>query len=432
MSQLRVPGFGEDPNPKLIQDVVRRVNWADESYANVKAYGAAGDGLNDDTAAIQAAIDALSAGGTVFMPSGTYKITSPLTLASRVPLIGAGQHATIISCAGCGGATFSGSDNLNDDSWYIRMADMTIRGDYTAVQMGVDLDHIVHLNLERVRIERFAGNGLNLYYIINSHLIDCCLRDNDLAGMYCDGLVNNLTMTGGEVKANNGWGVHLTASDGANYTNVGHTYIGVDIENNCLGGVTADYVNALTLIGNHFEDNKSSNSAPAGRTAGTVPTIGYHVLVGHNMTASAPAGVTILGNYFSDIKGSGNEGYPIRLTRASGVEIAGNHYSASGTGYSRSIYNEAGNTARVHVSPGEYYAGNVRETCGSSTFNGTTGRVITHQLRTGAGIYRVIITPIAPVAGHIHVDKGTNFQFTVYSTEAADTGAFDWMMFQEA
>ena len=47
-------------------------------YYNVKNYGAAGDGTTDDTTAIQNAINAMpNTGGVVFLPPGTYKITSP-------------------------------------------------------------------------------------------------------------------------------------------------------------------------------------------------------------------------------------------------------------------------------------------------------------------------------------------------------------------
>lgn len=47
--------------------------------ANVQGFGAKGDGIADDTRAIQAAIDSvvLQGGGTVYLPSGTYKIVPP-------------------------------------------------------------------------------------------------------------------------------------------------------------------------------------------------------------------------------------------------------------------------------------------------------------------------------------------------------------------
>ena len=46
---------------------------------DVTAYGAVGDGSTDDTAAIQSALDACKTkGGTIFFPSGTYKVTASL------------------------------------------------------------------------------------------------------------------------------------------------------------------------------------------------------------------------------------------------------------------------------------------------------------------------------------------------------------------
>jgi hypothetical protein len=63
---------------------------------NVKAYGAVGDGTTDDTAAIQAAITAMS-GGTLFFPAGTYKTTTPLNLKSNTLMKGVGQGQSIIN-----------------------------------------------------------------------------------------------------------------------------------------------------------------------------------------------------------------------------------------------------------------------------------------------------------------------------------------------
>lgn len=65
----------------------------DAGTYNVRAYGAVGDGVTDDTAAIQACIDAAlgdtppqrttrAARGPIYLPSGTYRITRPLRIYS--------------------------------------------------------------------------------------------------------------------------------------------------------------------------------------------------------------------------------------------------------------------------------------------------------------------------------------------------------------
>ncbi|MGK3945493.1 glycosyl hydrolase family 28-related protein, partial [Streptomyces caeruleatus] len=50
---------------------------------NVKDFGAVGDGVADDTAAIQAAITAAQ-GQPIYVPKGTYVITSTLTQTAPV------------------------------------------------------------------------------------------------------------------------------------------------------------------------------------------------------------------------------------------------------------------------------------------------------------------------------------------------------------
>lgn len=57
---------------------------------NVKSYGAIGDGVTDDTAAIQAAIDACPAGGKIVIPKGTYKFTSTVELNKSIAIVGVG------------------------------------------------------------------------------------------------------------------------------------------------------------------------------------------------------------------------------------------------------------------------------------------------------------------------------------------------------
>jgi hypothetical protein len=79
------------------------------SWANVKTnYGAAGDGISDDTAAIQKALNALgSTNPTLYFPAGTYRITQTLTLAGQiyVNIIGQDPANTTILWAGAAGGT---------------------------------------------------------------------------------------------------------------------------------------------------------------------------------------------------------------------------------------------------------------------------------------------------------------------------------------
>jgi polygalacturonase len=79
--------------------VVRTVSSKLKESVSVKDFGALGDGVTDDTAAIQATInEALSESGRkVFFPAGTYRVTSSINLNSDdTHLIGEGAYATNI------------------------------------------------------------------------------------------------------------------------------------------------------------------------------------------------------------------------------------------------------------------------------------------------------------------------------------------------
>lgn len=71
--------------------VQRTVQSKLRDVVSVKDFGAVGDGVTDDTAAIQAAINAVAArtyGGTVYFPAGQYAVTTTLTVPAKVSLLG--------------------------------------------------------------------------------------------------------------------------------------------------------------------------------------------------------------------------------------------------------------------------------------------------------------------------------------------------------
>ena len=70
-----------------VVDAVSRVN-------NIMAFGAKGDGVTDDTAAIQYALD--NARGALFFPKGIYKISSGLVLRRNIDIIGFSRRDSVI------------------------------------------------------------------------------------------------------------------------------------------------------------------------------------------------------------------------------------------------------------------------------------------------------------------------------------------------
>lgn len=68
-----------------------------DGVINPLALGAKGDGSNDDTTALQAAIDlAEETGCGVFLPVGNFKITSPLSITAAIRIVGAGPLVSVI------------------------------------------------------------------------------------------------------------------------------------------------------------------------------------------------------------------------------------------------------------------------------------------------------------------------------------------------
>lgn len=75
--------------------VARTVQSKLRDTVSVKDFGAVGDGVTDDTAAIVAAVAA--ANGTVLFPAGTYRVTSTITITKSLQIVGEGRGSTIIS-----------------------------------------------------------------------------------------------------------------------------------------------------------------------------------------------------------------------------------------------------------------------------------------------------------------------------------------------
>ncbi len=140
---------------------------------SVREHGAVGDGLADDTAALEAALRQTAPGGTLFLPAGTYAISRTLNIPEDVVIQGAGMRQSVIAnrqepCVDPFALTqtrpvFDGKDLL----WGMRrfaLRDLTLRfmpALGSALRVGRDPLWSEDVSLYRVRLETQQDFGLS-------------------------------------------------------------------------------------------------------------------------------------------------------------------------------------------------------------------------------------------------------------------------------
>ncbi len=170
------------------EDLMTEGPWAD-----VRAYGARGDGATDDTAAIQAAIDS---GKKVYLPMGSYMVTTLNISADNTIIVGDGMGKSILTAWGSGAVfdisfnvgtelkdfTIDGANKANYGIYlqdgaarrgrFTRLEIMNVRGD---PGLGVaTVDHNLCMLFDRCVIH-YNRIGLNLIMRCQLSVIDRCL-----------------------------------------------------------------------------------------------------------------------------------------------------------------------------------------------------------------------------------------------------------------
>ena len=236
---------------------------------NVKdaAYGATGDGSTDDTAAVQAAVDAAEAasGGIVFFPKGIY-LTTGLTIDSdSVEAKGAGRGSEIrvssdargfnvSDCSGIafrqlylnntGTATSASASGIRDASsgggtHSVIIEDVEIEGFYHGVR-GNSKSNDWHLHRVRSHDNVFTGALLEGSRI---NVVDCTHYDNGTLnthhGLYINSrntaITKDVKVVGGSFYGNSGAGI-----------TIGH-------------GASASTIERISLTGARIADNGTSD-----------------------------------------------------------------------------------------------------------------------------------------------------------------------------
>jgi Pectate lyase superfamily protein/Right handed beta helix region len=150
-------------------------------------YNATGDGLADDTAEIQAAIDDLYTlgGGVVFLPIGDYKTTADLVPKSNVSVIGADEYLSTIKPSGsdkCGFRfTFSEGApgrNMIFHNFGIDGANVTTPQYAASNLKGFFMRYLERCQFRNLYIRNTGATGIGIDYLVdvtieNNTVVNC-------------------------------------------------------------------------------------------------------------------------------------------------------------------------------------------------------------------------------------------------------------------
>jgi hypothetical protein len=227
-----------------IQDVTSQIN------ISAKDFGASGDGVTDDTTAINNALASISiSGGALHLPAGNYKVSAPLNVPGNVTVFGDGISATTVTATHNGNIFYcnynyftitslsiTGPTNpaytnsiavstntngtLGTGAITFTLSDLFITQCYT----GININGSAHSTLERLLIQQNYGYGI---YGAGSQgkWNSLSVNTNYLSGLY---LIANTTggiagaapfMSNIETFANGQYGIYVGTGAGLQLTN---------------------------------------------------------------------------------------------------------------------------------------------------------------------------------------------------------------------
>lgn len=196
---------------------------------SVKDFGAVGNGTANDTTAVQAALTAaLAQGRALYIPGGTYKITSGLSIdfASstgaddlRLSVFGDGSASSVLYFTAASGAllTIQGGTGGGVEA-NIKLADLYLKG-ASNVGTGLLIDNIAGLYLDNLRI-RYFQYGIDATDWLSSNLLNCEIRWNkrNLRAQYTNfSRPNALNCYGTRIGNSYEYGVHIIGGSNFNF-----------------------------------------------------------------------------------------------------------------------------------------------------------------------------------------------------------------------
>lgn len=406
-----------------------------ELVLNVRDYGAEGDGVADDTAAIQAAIAAAAADGALLLiPEGIYRLAASIKLKAGVRIRGAGWRTVLQPATGAVSAIEAlAADTVTDAA----VEDLKVLGaGGTAGADGIKLDGATRVTLRRVWVDAAPLAGVLVTNSTRCRIVACrvtganggiqpgtqtpsidiktgglhTVRDCEISGGAWVGVSlydssDNL-VTGCDIWGNGHSGVNVYRASHRNQVlaNRVHDQLGgngIVVDGSGFGPATHNLVANNTIVSVPVAGVSVQDATHASVQANVIrasqQNAGIHVLV----AVGTVADVSIEGNVVEGVTGHGvyinaTEAAPVRRAQIVGNKVraatlsglnllglvqsmvSGNH--ASGCGQHGVVTGSGAN--KVHRS---VIAGNTASDNGTSTTNTYSGITVDGDRNTLTG-----------------------------------------------
>jgi len=298
--------------------------------SNVRRFGAAGDGVNDDTEAIRHAVK--DGDGMLHFPPGTYLISEPIEVAlaesgplgidgtggtARILMTGAGPAFRLVGTH-CGtGSPSSVKGNVYPDQRLPTIRNIEIEGTHPEAD-GIELIKTMQSVFEGVLIRR-CRHGIHLAERNRNVLISHChLYHNTGVGIYMEDLnLHQIIISSCHISYNRLGGVRLERSEVRNLQITGN-----DIEyNNQDQHGTPPEPTAEIYIDTSAEGASVNELTIASNTIQATPSPGgcnIRILEEGDSTSRPPGLCSISGNII------GNQENNVHITGGYGIAISGN------------------------------------------------------------------------------------------------------------
>lgn len=199
---------------------------------NARWFGAKGDGIQDDAAALQAAIDA--GPGTILLPRGTYRITVPLSLhGHNVLLAGEGMEVTTIVASASMVAVIDAFETNDVRVSPFEVHNLTINGNHLA-SAGIKIRYRHLVKLGSVRVWN-ATAGLHAKDTWLSSF-DNCLFEHCSNGAYLEGSNHRSLFQACSFQGNTGYQLKIEQQGTENDGNDALEFSNCDVEFGGVGG----------------------------------------------------------------------------------------------------------------------------------------------------------------------------------------------------